>query len=62
MIIDKIKALCPQLTKTDFDPIYGTILLQDDSDGKGPYIKSWKNAYPQPTQAQLDAISELGEK
>lgn len=57
MIIDKIKTIYPQLTEVDFDPIVGTILLQDDSDGKGPYIKSWTNANPQPTQAQLDAIT-----
>ena len=32
------------------------IILQDDSDGKGAYIKEWNVAEAQPTDAQLDAF------
>lgn len=31
------------------------VLLQDDSDGKGAYIKEWNLDIPKPTMAQLDA-------
>jgi predicted GTPase len=32
------------------------VLLQDDSDGKGAYIKEWNVAEAQPTNAQLNAL------
>ena len=32
------------------------VLLQNDSDGKGDYIKEWNLDIAQPTQAQLDAL------
>ena len=32
------------------------VILQDDSDGKGVYIKEWNVAEAQPTDAQLDAL------
>ena len=32
------------------------VLLQDDSNGKGAYIKEWNLSIAQPTQAQLDAL------
>jgi hypothetical protein len=32
------------------------VLLQDDSDGNGAYIKEWNLDIPKPTQAQLDAF------
>ena len=32
------------------------VLLQDDSNGKGPYIKEWNLDIPKPTTAQLDAF------
>ena len=31
------------------------VMLQDDSNGKGPYIKEWNLAIAQPTDAQLSA-------
>ena len=53
----KIKKLYPSLTNDDFDPETGTILLQNDSDGKGDYIKSWNHpSLAKPTQSQLDAV------
>ena len=57
MIIDKIKKIYPSLTDVDFSPFSGTILIQNDSDGKGDYIKSWNHpTLPQPTQEQLDGV------
>ena len=32
------------------------VLLQNDSDGKGDYIKEWNVAEVQPTQEQFDAL------
>jgi len=55
---DKIIALYPELTIQDFSPMTGTILLQNDSDGKGDYIKSWSHpTLAEPTQEQLDGVS-----
>lgn len=50
---DQIITIYPTLTESDFDIRTGTIVLQNDSDGKGDYIKSWTNINPQPTEAQL---------
>jgi hypothetical protein len=46
------------LTHNDFDPLYGSIHLQNDSDGKGDYIAKWEHpTLAQPTQEDLDGIS-----
>lgn len=42
-LMDQIIALYPSLTYHDFLPEGGTILLQDDSDGKGIYISKWNH-------------------
>jgi hypothetical protein len=56
MLYDKIMALYPNLTNADFDFAYGTIFLQNDSDGKGDYIKAWNHpTLPRPTDEQLGA-------
>lgn len=56
-IYDQILAIYPELKTEDFSPVTGTILLQDDSDGKGPYIKEWRHPiYSQPTEEQLKGI------
>ena len=53
MLIDKIKTIYPLLTDEDFSP-KGTILLQNDSDGKGDYIAKWEHpTLPKPTAEQL---------
>jgi len=55
-LYDKIKALYPSLEDKDFTTV---ITLQNDSDGKGDYIKEWN--YPtlaRPTDEQLMAITE----
>jgi hypothetical protein len=55
-MLEKIIKLYPQLTDADFSPIGGTILLQNDSDGKGDYIKEWNHpTLPRPTDEQLGA-------
>ncbi len=53
-LYDKIKAIYPELTTSDFFP-KGTIELQNDSDGKGDYIAKWEHpTYARPTQEQLN--------
>jgi hypothetical protein len=48
---DKIMKLYPSLTQQDFLTV---ITLQNDSDGKGDYIKSWTHpTYPRPTDEEL---------
>jgi hypothetical protein len=55
MIIEKLKTIYPSLTDTDFDPIKGTITLQNDSDGKGDYIAKWEHpTLARPTDAELN--------
>ena len=54
MLYDKIKTIYPSLTDEDFSP-RGTILLQNDSDGKGDYIAKWEHpTLARPTEQQLD--------
>ena len=57
-LVTKIKTLYSDLTDKDFDQMNGgTILLQNDTDGKGDYIKSWNHpSLSKPTQSQLDAV------
>jgi len=58
-LVEKIKLFYSELTINDFHPNTGTIFVQNDSDGKGDYIKSWNHpTLTRPTQAQLDAITE----
>jgi len=53
-LYEKIKQIYPELTGEDFMPGRGTIMLQNDSDGRGDYIKSWTHAtLAQPTEEQL---------
>jgi hypothetical protein len=54
-LYNQILAIYPTLKDVDF---LTTIHLQNDSDGKGDYIKSWTNSNPQPTQAQLEATGK----
>lgn len=56
-LYEKIKQIYPELTSDDFEPMRGTIMLQNDSDGRGDYIRSWTHAtLTQPTEEQLAAI------
>ena len=55
----KIKLYCEANSKTvDFTK---DVLLQDDSDGKGPYIKEWNiSGLDKPTDSQLAAQEAAG--
>jgi hypothetical protein len=58
-LYEKIITIYPTLKQEDFMPFTGTIMLQNDSDGKGDYIKEWNHpTLKKPTQKQLDAIKE----
>jgi hypothetical protein len=53
MLYEKIKRIYPELTANDFAP-EGTIALQNDSDGRGDYIKEWNHpTLAKPTEEQL---------
>ena len=52
-IYEKILTIYPELTNKDFFPI-GTIILQNDSDGKGDYIAKWEHpTLARPTDEEL---------
>ena len=55
----KIKLYCAANSKTvDFQK---DVLLQDDSDGKGPYIKEWNiSGLDKPTDSQLATYETAG--
>ena len=48
----KMYAAANSVANVDFSK---DVILQDDSDGKGPYIKEWNLDIAQPTEAQLSA-------
>jgi hypothetical protein len=57
-LYDKIITIYPQLGNSDFIPPAGTIMLQNDADGRGDYIAKWEHpTLAQPTQEQLDAVN-----
>ncbi len=53
-LYEKIKTIYTDLTDNDFLPSTGTIKLQNDSDGKGDYIKEWNHpTLVKPTESEL---------
>ena len=50
----KIKIWCANNGVADVD-FMKDVMLQDDSDGNGAYIKEWNLSISQPTDAQLSA-------
>jgi hypothetical protein len=55
-LVEKIKTIYSELQDIDF---LNNIILFDNSDGKGPYIKEWNHpTLTRPTQAQLDSVEE----
>ena len=59
VLYDKIISLYPSLISDDFHPMRGSILLKNDSDGKGDYIAKWEHeTLPQPTDEQLASIKD----
>jgi hypothetical protein len=56
-LYEKITAIYPELTQNDFVPVTGIIRLQNDSDGKGDYIKEWNHpTLKKPTDKQLEGV------
>ena len=57
----KIKLYCEANSKTADFGSNGNVSLQDDSDGKGPYIKSWSvDGLAQPSDSDLAAHDTAG--
>ena len=57
----KVKQYCADngVASVDF---MTDVLLQDDSNGSGPYIKSWNvSGLAQPTDAQLNAVDSAAD-
>jgi hypothetical protein len=53
----QITAIYPELADQQQVFMNGTIVLQNDSDGKGDYIKTWTHpTLPEPTAKQLTAL------
>ena len=57
----KIKIWCANNGVAEVD-FMKDVKLQDDSDGKGAYIKEWKLDIAQPTDAQLSAQESAANK
>jgi hypothetical protein len=57
----KVSLYCTANSKTaDFGP-EGNVSLQDDSDGNGPYIKSWSvSGLDKPTDSQIASYETAG--
>jgi len=52
-LYEKLLKLYPELTIADF-ALNGTIILQNDSNGKGDYIAKWNHpTLVKPTEEQL---------
>ena len=57
----KIKMYCDANGVSEVD-FMKDVMLQDDSDGKGAYIKEWNLDIAQPTTAQLSAQESAANK
>ena len=54
-LTEKIKSVRPKVTDAAFHIMNGTLKLQNDSDGKGDYIKEWNHpSETQPTAEELE--------
>jgi len=57
-LFEKLQKIYPELSVNDISP-FGTIILQNNSDGKGDYIAKWEHpTLTRPTQTQLDEVTE----
>jgi hypothetical protein len=57
-LYEKIMVLYPSLTLDDFLGPKSSVLLQNDSDGKGDYIAKWEHpTLARPTDIQLAEIN-----
>ena len=58
-LYDKVVAIYPELAEEKARRAFfdGTILLRNDSDGRGDYIAKWEHpTLARPTQEQLDSV------
>jgi len=55
-IVDQIKSAHPSLTDNDF--INGSIVVQDDSDGKPEYIRDWNSDLPIPDGMSIGKLDQ----
>jgi hypothetical protein len=54
-LYEQITALYPELTSDDFTTVF---TLQNDSDGRGDYIREWNHpTLPEPTPEQLAEVT-----
>ena len=52
-MFEKLQQIYPSLTIEDISP-RGTIVIQNDHDGRGPYIAKWEHpTLARPTEDQL---------
>ena len=57
----KIKLYCEANSKTADFSLGGNILLQDDGNGSGPYIKTWNvSGLDKPTDSQIASYETAG--
>ena len=57
----KVSLYCTANSKTADFGAEGNVILQDDSDGNGPYIKTWSvDGLTKPTDAQLANYETAG--
>jgi len=57
-LYEKILSIYPELSIEDFG-IFGTIILQNNSDGTADYIAKWEHpTLAQPTEEQLSAVTQ----
>ena len=57
----KVSLYCTANSKTADFGSGGNVSLQDDSDGKGPYIKSWSvSGLDKPTDSQIASYDAAG--
>jgi len=56
-LYEKIITIYPELADHPEYFYNGTIQLQDNSDGNGPFIAIWNYEKPQPTPEELAAIT-----
>lgn len=54
---EKIIAIYPELEGLCTPFSNSAYKIQDDSDGRGPYIKEWNYYKPQPTEEQLSGVN-----
>ena len=58
---NKVRRYCADNGVTEVD-FLSDVLLQDDSNGQGPYIKEWNvSGVAQPTEEQLNAVDSAAD-